>query len=783
MVSIKIDSTTIPVQLGTEFILDGTEEFDFGRLVIPKSLQRLPYDDFASVELTINGTVYEAIIQKDMVNKVANGIWKHTITLGEVVLKLGKHIAPDRKFTTYDGNKITYLDHADGMINLTFYGKTIPYIIHSDTQTLLNSVDADEREYVGMSLLASLTQIFRSVDAIPTLSLDGVIGHKLINEFGSLITLPDDTGEVLTADIGDYALSVHTKVKNGTYESDLAGGGTYYPGLGYGITPRSANTKYTDSEAEWHIDSGIRRIILAEIKNLQSVSSGTITNADIAEWIVSKDEWDNLEIERDRPTLVQGKYQNNTLYFTEGDFRIKNAGVRYLNSSVPVLGEQAIDNLIRSYWVKVNGNHVQYSNQSIRAIEIEFFYQSIRDSEVRQERHALNRTYKESVMINNQQDSVVELSRLGNANKQLINRVGNYSFDKTYRYYDSDTPVFYELNDYTEDGYRIAKIKYLLRNSSYDITYGFVEKQSILNPITSVNQSVSPFTITKKNVLTNPIYENYIEFSNVKATDNADIQTYLTFRKILFNMLNFSSTYDTPIYNCQYLSSDSDTLSDYLNMSVQRIPMGNSFQFNAQFKSPILAGYQLVDDTGYLGKRLKPIAYANPNGQVDNARFYFGHNPTIVADTHPVGAQDTNWVMEIPIEDFNLNPDEIMGITAVQHCVSRNDNLIIGDYFLKNNSLMKTLGLSTTNKLYYYAQNPRYTTEDKYAKGTPSGTGSISISANYESILVSGVPNGYSWAWVRDSGDELYMAYNSDGTDFTVIYNNLVKNRTDKESL
>jgi len=739
MISIKIDGSVIAVEMGTELLRDGTEDFDFGRIIIPKSTRRLGYPDFAEVEVIINSITYETVIQKDRVERLSVGKYKHTITLGEVVLKFSKIFPPDRKFTTKDGDKVTWLYHLQEILASTYYGRTNPYTIASSTQTLLD-VDADEKEYSGGSLLENIVDIFRAVGAVPVLTLSNIIKHQLINGKGNEIaSLEDEQGEVLETDIGDYALSVQSKVKNGTYEANLIVGGTYFPAKDQGATPRSANTKYKDDESEWHIDSGIRRMIQMRIINLDS---------------------------------------------HEGDFRIKNAGVRYLNSAVPVIGEQALDVLIKSYWFALNGSDAEYKNQTLKEIEIEWYYQAIRDSELKQERHSLGRVTKESTLLNNQKDSTLELGRYGAANKQLINRTGNYSYEKTIRYYDKNSPVFHDLNDYLTDGYKISKIKYLVRHTSYDVTYKFVDKQSILNPITSVNSKVSPFTISKKNVLTNPIYNQYIEFVRTKGTDNAYTNGALKFREVLFNMLNFSTGNDTPLYNCQYSSSDSDTTSDNINMSVQRTPFGNSFNFNAQFQSPRLAGYQLVSDIGFLGSRLKPYGYANPNGQVENCRFRFGSAPTIDSDLHPVGAYDSNWLAEIPQVEYNLNPDEKLGITLAYHCVSNIEGLIIGDLFVKNNSLIKELGVTQGHTIVYYPTNPYYTTDDKYLKGGGTGNGTIIVNTvDYENITIGSIPAGYSWAWVKTTTNELYMAYNNTGTDLNIIYNDLKRTRTDTETL
>jgi|LGOV01.1.fsa_nt_gb hypothetical protein len=777
MISVKIDTVSVPVDMGTELVRDSTEGFDFGQIIIQNSTQRTPYRDYADVELIINSTTYDLCIQKDTVVRVSPNLYTHTIVLAELVIKLNEYIPADRKFDTIDGSKTTYKYHIETIINTLFFNKSSIIEVHSTTLSLLD-VDADEKEYTG-TLLQMLTDMFRSVNAIPTLDKTGEINHQLLSKVqDSEITITDIIGEVIENDIVDYGLSVHAKVKNGTYEADLITGGTYFPAKGQGVTPRSINPKYKDSEVEWHMDGGIRRMVNVRIMNLDSQTLGTITTGDLSTHIVSKDEWDNLTIERTHSTLYTGKYQNNTLYYNEGDFRIQNAGVRYYNSSYPIsgVGQQTIDAVIEAYWYGTASGVTEYKNQSIKTMEIEFYYQPIRDSHTRQERHVImDRVTTNAAKLNNQKDSTLELNRFGNSNKAMINRMGNYKYQATIRYYEKDTPTFLQLNAMTSDGYKITKIKYLVRHTSCDVTYSLTKNQVTLNPLTSVNAQVSPFTIGRKSILTNFLYSEYIEFSREQRTDTGAGTGNVRLK--LLNAFSYSSSQDKPIYNCQFYSPDSDITSQYINMSVQKAPMGQSFNFNAQFLSPTIAGWQLTDDTSYLGKKLTPVRYTNEYGQVLSARTYWGNTPTIVADTHPVGVQDTNYMFTVGLEDIKLNPNERFGMTLCEHCVSDLENLLIGDYFLKNNSLVKELGGAQGITVYKYPTNPKYTIYDQYAKSGTTGTGTLTVDSSYMYFEVT-VPAGNSWAVCKSTPPyNVYFAYNNEGTDLTRVYINLLKYR------
>jgi hypothetical protein len=418
--------------------------------------------------------------------------------------------------------------------------------------------------------------------------------------------------------------------------------------------------------------------------NLDSQTLGTVV-AGINDWVVSKAEWDDLETETTRSVLTAGVYKNNTIYFVEGDYV-----------------DPAIESLIRSYWVDSRGTDAEYKAQNLSDIEINWFYQPVRDFDVRVERHNIDRTVKNATVMNNQKDSTLELSRYGNALKSHINRISNDTFEVSIRYSDLVAFTTWDINDYTSDGYKIVKIKFMTRDNSLDVTYLFTKNQSILNPQTSVNRAVSPFTISKRNILTCYTFNEYVEFSGTDRTTTSSLTD--NGLKTMFNALKWDGARDLPIYNAQFFSIAAG--AEWLNMSVMAIPMGQSFVFNAEFQEPRIAGYQLTAD-GILGHKLVPIPYADDNGQLDSLTIRWGNGGVVVPDDHPVGAADSGYMFDIDTETVNLNPNEILGITHHQHVITDRSNLIVGDFFNENNSLIKELSSAPSATLVYFTTNPR----------------------------------------------------------------------------
>lgn len=784
MVSVKIDTVPVGIENGLEFLRDSSEEFNKGaNLKLVNLAQKAPFPDYADVEITVNGDVFEMCIQTDLSKRTSLGVYEHMISLAEPVIKLSQYIHPDRKYSTIDGNKVTWLYIANNLITTQELGKTSPLTIRSDTQDLLNDLDekAVTKELTGGNLLTTFTDIFRSLNARPTLSLDNEIGHELFGKLGTEITIGDVISELTTSDIADYGLAVHSKIKNGTYEGNVTTGGTYYPAKGYGVTPRSSNDKYQDNDAQYEFDSGIRRNISAIIMNLEIDS--TTVQAEVGHFIVSKAEWDDLLTETDASTLYNGKFKNNTFYFVEGDNLIQNVGVKTKNSSALVTGDDAMESLIKSWVIQFSAfdlADLPLIPQAISNIEIQWFYQPIRDLDVRVERHNTDRVHKNATVINNQKDSTLELKRYGEALKSHINRIGNDTFEITIRYTELAAFILWELNDYTSDGYKIVKIKMMTRDNSVDVTYLFTKNQSVLNPLTAVNRQVSPFTITKRNILSCFTYNEYVEFSGTERTHTSQLTTAGIY--VMLNALDWFASSNKPVYVGQYFSADAST-TGLINMSCMSIPMGQTFAFNVQFQAPRIAGFQLAAD-GILGHKLVPLSYADENGQVDEFTMWFGSESVVVPDDAPEGSLVSPILMHIPSTEIGLNPDENFGITLHQHVITDRSNLIVADFFMENNSMIKELAGEQAVTLLHYASNPNYTIYDKVFKSGHAGAGSYAINLDHDIMTISGVPTGNSWVIVEtNSPNRIYMAYNSDGTDMNTIYINRLKERPNIETL
>ena len=204
------------------------------------------------------------------------------------------------------------------------------------------------------------------------------------------------------------------------------------------------------------------------------------------------------------------------------------------------------------------------------------------------------------------------------------------------------------------------------------------------------------------------------------------------------------------------------------------------------FRSPNIAGYKLISDT--IGQKTDPAIYTDQYGQVEDATFFIYHTIPTVANTYPLTTFTTGWLMTIAQNEIKLQPNEILAMTYSYHCISDDENLIIGDFFLENSSMIKELGAAQNIEVRSYATNPRHTIYDKYAKTTDAVGGTYTVATGGASFSVSPAFSYKSWALVHTgSGDErdgrIYFAYNSDGSTYNTVYMGLLKERPDTEIL
>ena len=464
---VKINGIQKFPELPYEFILDGTEEFKKCLIELDNLSQVTPFDDYSNIDIVINGINYAFTLESDLPNRVGNDITTHPITGFEEVVKLNDVQIPDSAFSTTKGIQTTW----KYQLETTIARHDLPYTVDSGTLTLLD-VTANNQQYSG-SFLNFLVTAFRAVDAIPTLD-DGVIGHNLLNERNNDITtevqtlLDNDTVESrrYESNINDYASSVYSKIKNGSYEEIEDIGSTWFPSKNGYVTVRGGEAKkYADVDAKIKFNGSLRRIsesyMQVKIYPSSRISQGTFgstgdvpsegttgyyytcdtdgyysavanetfnsgevdmyvyngyykyvndtvlltpitVDGNISQWVTSEERWNQLEIETDIAILYNGNYSNNTFYIKDGGNELNNIGTEYKLSAVSSF--TGYQYVHRSFEVINNVVISSPSTGDIRETKWRFKTIPARDFDTDIERQTSDRVKIKSVKTNQQQE-------------------------------------------------------------------------------------------------------------------------------------------------------------------------------------------------------------------------------------------------------------------------------------------------------------------------------------------------------------------------------------------
>lgn len=804
---IKINDVEVNVSKPLEFILDGTEEYNNGTFIIDNSPRQKAYPDYSLIEIDN----MRFILKTDIPKRQSIGVYQHNIEFTEEVKRLETIITPDRKYSTVNGSQVTWEYIVNDLLSCYDLHNESPYYL-SDAAASLLDTRASFTEFVGGNLLDHLVRIFRDVKAVPTLIGNEIgyefLGSR--NEpISTWLQTQIDNDETQDrreeSSINDYASKVYTKAKNAVSEkdNDIV---SYFPYKGGYVTPRSSSNKYEDVNAQIELDSNIRYItkVIHEItlqftENFQgqfgstgdlpnnpsnahyytcdmdgyysAVADMTFDTNDTAVWVYDqwyknietqenvgfvdydwevtnyfykKDDWEKLEIETTYKTLVNGYYQNNT--FSYSDNLITNIGVSY-NISL-VLNRTTYEVFIKSLQQFSGFDNLTVTTPSIQDTKWNIEYNAERDVDFIQGRSASSKVTEDTAIINDQSDSQVEISRLGESSFSKVNRIGNdeYSVGVKLKSLDDLESLF----NYDKNGYAINTIKILANTRTYFVTYHFVKNIAPLKLNTIVSNDRSKFSVSNRQVFT-----NFIKLYNVvvsKSWYTNDTDTPSDFLQYYLNMYNYSDTYNKQINSAVYSSNDADTT--YIGMSVMPFIAGRSLCYQSQFLSPTTAGAKLVQ-TGFanLATKRVNVNYTDNFGQVDNYRIRYCSDMSISNPDNFPEIDSFDLIMGNNDRNIFLNPDEILKETLIFDPQSDNEDILVYDSVSSKNTLYKSSNSGLTLSAYVY-------TDDTYLKYTQNTKGVIN---GYTSVVGVTVDKNNGRITCDFTGDAAFAIADSDG--------------------
>lgn len=776
--ALTIDSVNYAFEIGANFTLDASENYDNGQLVIKNTTKSTPFTESDDVVLTIGTTSYYFIVQADKMEQITSTLYDHTITVLEHTAKLTKIYSPNRYFTVdSSGDLWTAYDMLNRIRLTSPFLKSQQFTISSATQTALN-VDIAQKKFETKNLWEISRSILNTIDAIPRLTSTGLLTHTKIDELNNAITLSNLIASQKEIDFNNYASHVISDINNLVYEGKFSGGSpigaVVYPSDTSATTFRVLEGKYADADAVIIVDKNIRQIHSFRVYGVQVLENpiGTYISVNLTPYLVSKERWDGLPIgSRTESTLYGQVAQKNTLWFNENTNIIEGFGeqIDTLASLVnPTRLELAIRSALATY------TSYTYQSQTIKDYSFQVKYEPYipgNISVVKQD----NAVSKYSEILNSPKDSIIDLERYGGILNSLVNRLSNGNYLLKRR--QTSASDLFELNDYTSDGYKIIKATHELYPSEIISTYELGKNIINIDGYQTVDRTTDPYTIGRDNVNANFRYTEYIELSTTSRTTTGSITT--------LGWTKFFGTFTLSISNsqvllAQYYSADSNQSTSAINTTVTSSGK-NGLRFLTGFNHPIFVGNQFGND-GY-DDIMNPIRYTDESGFMTSCAWYLINSATIDKDDHPLSSYESNTLFEIGLENYYKNPNEILTFNYEILFVA-DDDIIIGDYLSTENSLVQDISSVLTMTVYVASATTKYTLFDKVVKDTVSSSTTFTIDSTNRYIDVSGVSGTGTATWaIGDSLGNLYFAVNYNGSSRQRIYFNNLVARTTEESL
>lgn len=773
--TLTIDGVSYVPEIPPNLVVDKKEAFDYGEIVIKHTTVENPFDEGAGVVIVVDGVTFEYRVDTDIVVQINEGVFNHTVTLIEPTAKLTKYITADRFMTVNsDGTPMTYKQHLELLRNAPLNG-TKAFSIPTATSNFLDTT-AVQKKYVNMNQLQSLTDLFRSKDAVPRLKLNGDLEYTLYNEKNQPITIGELTGQTKRKDLNNFALSVRSKAKNLVYDGDLQTAATFYPTKDEGVKPRT-DGQYSDEKARYILDENIRRMIGVTIIDCPLSGSRT-TDLPIGKYVVSKEEWDSLELGSNDMSVLQasGKKQRNTLYYTIGDNEVVNMATNWKNDT-GLFSDDTMEALIKSaLFDSTLYTPADYTSGDIKDYKLNFFFQPYFDGDLTAQRKS--GVSKRAEVLTNQKDSIVDLGRYSNVLKGTISRLSNGEYTITKKH-DSMADTF-NLGDYTADNFQVTKISYEIYpnhiNATYELTKNFIN----LDLETSVTNRPTPFTIERNNVNTNFVYTEFIEISDTKRL----ISSSMTQDGVnsFMNGMDYLLAHDTPIYLSHYYSAESTSItstSSRIHRSALCVGDSTGVRLFTGFTHPSIAGLRNIteSDGGGTVQASQPVRYTDAGGGIVNAKYEFYNDAPFTESSFPLVSASSNPLIETPSIQFDLQPNEIKGFTN-EHLFYSDERIIFGDKLGQENSLVKLITVPKTMLIYISASDTVYNIYDKQIKEATDSSINFTVDKIDRSVDVSSISETASVTWaLGDSDGNLYFAVNYDGTPLQKVYFNFLKNR------
>ena len=805
---VRIDNVLYEEILEQSFTLTREEQGNRGFIKLHTTSGER-FEPYAPVEIGFNDDVYWFIVEKDMTIKLDENLYEHNVHLKDAIAMFDSIYPPDRKFTRIQEFPITV-----GQMLVRYSGSGLEATPQKAHFTLdfgdeIYETTMPQKEYVGVNLSTIIKDIMRRIKARPILknltSFPFLTYERIAERVGDEPITDFDSWEYLhnEQDTVSYSTSALGKVKNAVLED---GRGMWYPSpTGY-VGVRTEEYRLDEPTAAYIVDGriwGVLQMVIKDAVEYIDNPDGPLKTADldISDWVVTKDEWNNL----DNITTANfydadpdNKNQANAIYYEIGGNQITKLWDTFpgllsrehlLGAMLSAVGKFANDNPTYSQVALVDAVET-WQDKALAKIR----YVSQRDIDYLIEKiNVLNKF--DSTMLSNQMSSLVELNQHADALSLLAERLGN---DKiVFRKSFEANP--YELGNFTADDYLVSTIKYDVIGTQIYVEGELSKNYANINAETSVTREPYPYQVTTRNVQTNIITREYIEFSATSKTITG--YTNGQVRDTLMNLFSWLEVDNKQIYDAQIVPNiPIYTTGDYVGKAIHAPVItfgGNAIVMHFRFTHPTYAGLTITKD-GSERKR-GAITYVDEDNFLLSYRVRFGARSTWDesgnSKLYPLVDQVASSSVQPEIKsigddlgiliDVGLDPNCTLAHTHELLFVSDSPSVVLNGNLGFFNNLIQPVTSAPNIKVYQSATAvDKFTHSDKVVRATDThlATATITYVRNTRLLTISNtsaLPNNI--ALVLDD-EHILLAYNHTTAPSTsvALYVNNVLERTEK---
>lgn len=687
-------------------------------------------------------------------------------------------------YTLYDIidilNKQTALDDARFTNAKTF----VMPPAESTLYTILKRTIAPNFTFTQSSLFDALSQVFKVLDGIFTLSGANVLGIIYFNDNTTIANVDSNlTGIKKTIAQEDYVNNLVCYYQNGRTENFE----TYPNKVNY--APCTSSVFGVPNNNSWifktpHLIENIENVNveLTQFQIFVSVTyqqnpitircnfTGTFP-INLTPFVYSRDIWEQLD--SSSTVVYTSRTQLNTIYFSQ------NTNFIYVGDL-----EQTINGSTYSIWNAIESAIMYQFNvggagnivpASFGALRFQVVYRPVLNGRTKIEQgNKFN-----GDILTNQNAGQVNIERLGlNMEGQII-RLGNQTITTSQKVSDWSSVVHKGYLWQRNDGnYYANVVDIMCENDGFMVNVewskNFNRKNSFvqLDQVKRFSEISDSLTIDSEDNYNEYVYlstQASLQSENLQLDNPAgqttqiiknNINSYLGMNDYVNGALNF----DYAAYNYN--------ANEYLYLPLTKYVYGNMLCFEMKYDSPISAGTQLQVKQGWWSTSYyaKPILYTATNGFANTLNLYFAHNSDSVVFTQDFPILPSSILTDsITGQILNLayykKPNEIFGLNyGIVFLAYNNEQIYLSNSFLKKLPLISDSANTEpiTGCKILYSTTQLYSIFDTEGVGTILATGTANWHCNATSWTFTGatLPVGtISWALV-DSNNNIIVAVN-----------------------